>query len=336
MTFELQSPGNRLDVALLERIYQDAPPALKFSRARLRELFKNKRVLLDGTPAVAAHTLDDKNHHIEILDFSWNEVGAQGATPSPQGSWIQVIFDSAEIFALNKPAHTPSLPHSEKETDTAVNSALATFPKLSELAESGQCKPLEPGLLHRLDNETSGVLVFAKTAEAFEHFRHHWKTDRITKIYRAIVYSDPNSAAIALPTVITQPLGHDSKSSRRMIALPLGSDGQPTEWSLKKIRGKPLEARTRILRSEKLRSLPNGQTLLDLEIEIETGVMHQIRCHLAHLGFPIIGDTVYGGAEPSQLGLQKRLYLHAWKLLLKTQGAPTVIEAPLPSEFNFD
>jgi 23S rRNA pseudouridine1911/1915/1917 synthase len=224
----------------------------------------------------------------------------------------------AAFWILNKTSGTPSVPHSVQETETAVGAALAHLPALSGIGRQGY----EPGILHRLDTGTSGVLVFAKNQATFEIVKNLWKTPEVTKTYRALVKARDPARAFELqkplrePIEITTPLAHDPKSSKKMIAL---ETVQMIERGL--YRGKALPTHTRIISV-----LPTSRHgVLDLEIEIETGVMHQIRCHLASLGWPILGDPLYQGA-PAQ-----RLFLHAWKIRIKLPSGALEIEAPLPA-----
>lgn len=227
------------------------------------------------------------------------------------------LFENEDFFALNKPAGLPSERLSSDLTaPCAVNWALQAFPQASF------CHPnslLEQGLLHRLDPGTSGVLLFAKTEKAWHAIRHLWKQKPqvIQKKYRALATFPPRSLLAALPRLIEIPLGHDRRSAKKMKTLP------PAR--LYSIRGKPLPARTWIHEVKPVQNPQNtglqASLLGDYHLEIETGFRHQIRCHLAAAGLPLLGDSLYGGLASS------RLWLHAWQIQLP--GIP-LIEAPLP------
>lgn len=235
------------------------------------------------------------------------------AAPSPQGCFLPVLYEDEDILILHKHSGVPSVPHSSTETNTAVNAALAHFPNLSQVGDN----PLEAGALHRLDTGTSGILVFAKKQEEFIRLREAWKKRKVKKIYRALVdLRSPPPPKI--PYRIDFPLAHDAKSSKRMIALvpnkPIHSN---------RIRGNPRPAVTWIRKV-------SGS---DFEIEIETGVLHQIRCHLAALGWPIWGDPLYFKAKDEKIPpfRQDRLWLHAWRLQLPLKNAVSLtIESDLP------
>lgn len=220
---------------------------------------------------------------------------------------LKEIYSSPDLLAFAKPAGLPSAPHSARPTeDSALTRALAQHP---ELALAKGLQPWEPALLHRLDTGTSGVLLFARTQEAFAQMRAQWKS--LTKTYRAWVSpASPQAHALltALPHAITWPLAHSAKSAKRMLAVT-------PELPANRIRGRALSALTEIVRVH-----THKGELFDLEIRIQTGVMHQIRAHLAASGLPIVGDPIYG--TPHAEGMQ----LHAWRV--EISGIPT-IEAPL-------
>ncbi len=256
---------------------------------------------------------------------------------------LQLLYRDDELVVFNKPSGMPSTVQAGQTSGTAVHEAVAQFADLpfasaDELRisqERGLLLPRERGLLHRLDTGTSGALAFARTESAYPHLRALWKTD-VVKIYRAIVApSDSDTAQQSvhershdpappstpsflrsLPRDLQLEIAHDAKSARRMRvldpSLPL-----PMKQQLRRIRGRPQAAHTRIL------SATAQGSCFDLEIRIFTGVMHQIRVHLAHLGLPIVGDPIYRGRP----GV--RLWLHAWKLEL----AGRRIVAPLPIDW---
>lgn len=221
-----------------------------------------------------------------------------------------IVYEDENLLVLNKPTGVTSVPHGPEEKNSAVNFAVQHFPKLVEIFPD---KPLELGLVHRLDTGTSGLLVFAKTSHEFLRLKTIWKNREIKKIYRAWV---KKGSFPQLPFEISSSLANSPKSSKRVMIY------HPS----KKIRGKPFPALTRVLKSH-----TQTQNLVDLEIQIETGVRHQIRCHLASLKAPILGDPIYSG-DPSD-----RLWLHAWKLEFQlNSGALISLEADLPEGWHRD
>lgn len=299
----------RLDHALLDQLRKDLPT---LSRAALKRLFKEQRILIHRTVASASRELRKGLHSITIKDWDPESMTDVHAKPSPQGSFLPVVYEDADLLVLDKLTGIPSVPIKPHETETAVGSALAHFPALSGIGRMG----FEPGILHRLDTGTSGLLVFAKTQAEFLRLQKLWKTNQVTKIYRAVVRPKASSKQDPHPKLIKNPIAHDAKSSKRMVVIS-NIDQVPRS----RIRGEPLPAITQILESVAIQ-----KHLFDLTIQIKTGVMHQIRCHLASQSWPIQGDSVYGGT-PS-----RRLWLHAWKLRFTlSSGKPLELEAKLPA-----
>lgn len=238
----------------------------------------------------------------------------------------EILFEDEDILVIYKPSGMPSASLKQNEFGTATAFVHSIYPKIAELKRSNANSLYEGGLLHRLDNQTSGALLFAKTQEELLHLETLFKSHKnIHKIYRAIVsqrVNNPDTGELKLdqvkfPYTISYPMARAKKFDHQILVLD--------EVNLRKfknqIKGKPLPAET-ILLTCKNRKTPQE---FDLSIQINTGVMHQIRAHLAHLGWPIIGDTLYRG-KPS-----KRLHLHAWKLeFTKKNGTFISVEAKVP------
>lgn len=306
---EERAEGSRFDRKLLAELQKARPST---SRNELKSWFAEGRILLDDREVAPSFLL--KAPRSEARVRTWDESGIS-AQPSTHGCFLSVLYEDATLLALNKRSGVPSVPHSSEETETALGAALALRPGLSSVGLASGARALEPSILHRLDTGTSGVILFAKEEADYARLRGAWSGREVRKLYRAIV-SLKSPGPLKLPLVIDTQLAHDSKSSRRMIVL------RPTTRE-SAYRGKPLPALSRILGMD-----PLADGRFDVTIEIETGVMHQIRCHLASLGAPIEGDLVYGG------GSAQRLFLHAWKLTVPTvNGAEVTIEAPLPVDW---
>ena len=303
MKLELKvSESGRVDLILLDELKRQG---VSCSRAKLKDYFQAGEICLGSKKLAPSLLLSPGHYAIEIPIEKIRELQAR-ARASLQGSFVPVVFENEEVLVLHKPSGVPSVPQSAEETETAVGSALAQSPSLPE----NLTKPLEPGILHRLDTLTSGLLIFAKTSESFLRLKDAWKKNEVRKTYRALVQSE---GPILLPSQIDLNLAHDASTKKRMIALK-----SPTA---RNFRGKPLPALTLIQGS---RRIPDTKTV-DLTLEIKTGVMHQIRCHLAALHYPIIGDPIYQGV-PSP-----RLWLHAWQIELPlSQGKRLKLEAALP------
>jgi 23S rRNA pseudouridine1911/1915/1917 synthase len=226
----------------------------------------------------------------------------------------KVLFENDELLVIDKPSGMPSVSLRTDEIGTATHWVLARHP---QIAAAGPA-PLEGGLLHRLDTGTSGVLAFAKSRADWERLRLAWSTPAVSKVYLARVAASAKASATPLPLhpgqEISTPLSRLKKSSRRVVAL---THGHPYRDS--QLKGPALSALTRILAVRPITPVALAATqahhgaptsVFEVEVQILTGVMHQIRCHLASQGWPLLGDSVYGGAPAP------RLALHAWKLKL--------------------
>lgn len=293
-------PGTRLDGALHLFLVERFP---ELSRNQVKRALENRWIRRSSLPkgewAALSPSLKGDASPLELeLEIDWRaleqEFLPRSLVPRVQGCALEILYEDDRLLVLNKPSGMPSAPLHYDEEDTAVHHALAHYPELP------RTHPKEPGLLHRLDTGTSGCLAFAKTQEAYDSIKKAWKLGQIKKFYLARVSQLPPGR---LPIEIELPLGHDPKSSRRMRVAD------------KKIRGKPLPARTTVLEAR-----PVGPHT-ELLIQLHTGVMHQIRVHLAALGCPIVGDRVYGGEEAG------RLELHCLMLLFTnwTNGHPGVL-----------
>ncbi len=219
---------------------------------------------------------------------------------------IDPLFEDDFILALNKPSGLPSQNQQDPGQDTAERRVTSLFPT----------SPFR--LLHRLDTGTSGVLLFAKTEEIFLEMRQKFAARTLHKSYIAWSEATPPDPLPDFPLKVDLPLAHHPQSKKRMIVLP--------EGKFRRFRGKPLPALTWI-DSIRPAHLP-GLRALRIEVRIETGVMHQIRVHLAHAGFPLVGDPIYGTSSAPSTPL--RLGLHASRVEFELRGARYRIHAPEP------
>jgi 23S rRNA pseudouridine1911/1915/1917 synthase len=233
--------------------------------------------------------------------------------PSPAASLsVPIVYEDSSLLVLNKPAGMATHGFSGRSTATLANFLAAMRPELCHVGKSRW----EPGLVHRLDRETSGLLLVAKTQAAFEALRNQFRRRQITKQYLALVWGETEAAGS-----ISYPLAHDPGDRRRMSALV------QSVVLAKKL--KRWQAVTR------LRKLADGPGLTLLEVEMETGVTHQIRVHLAAIGHAIVADALYGAAGSETFGL-RRHFLHARSLrfLHPERGVAMHVQAELPGDLQ--
>jgi 23S rRNA pseudouridine1911/1915/1917 synthase len=198
---------------------------------------------------------------------------------------LEVIHEDAAVIAVNKPGSVPCHPLDASERDTVMNAVVARFPEIATVGE----KPLEGGLVHRLDNGTSGALLIARNRGAFEKLRDAIRAGRIHRRYEALVVG-----AIDSRIQIDTPIAHHAKNARKMVV------GDPSSANPKRA------GRDAMTVVEPIRRV--GEFTL-VSITPKTGSRHQIRVHLASLEHPIVGDTLYGGPASTSLA-HGRFWLH--------------------------
>ncbi|MFZ9595605.1 MAG: RluA family pseudouridine synthase [Bdellovibrionia bacterium] len=318
-TLEIHSPGLRFDQVLLCELKLEYPC---ISRAWLKKQFQAGRIRIQTQVAKPSLLLNPGLLEVQLSNDLLDELknletpALKSWTPPP--AQISILHEDDQLLILNKPEGLPSVPLDHSDTPTAVGLALTHCPALCSIGRS----PFESGLVHRLDTGTSGLLAFAKTQDEYQRLRSIWKTGQVRKIYRAwVTGSEPFPP---LPHPIQTPLAHSKKSSKKMIAW--------TPERAHQARGGALPTQTLIQSIEAQVSsglTPERSARFDLQIQIQTGVRHQIRCHLSLLGYPILGDPVYAGKPAS------RLFLHAFELILPTaKGSLLALQAPLPNNWS--
>jgi 23S rRNA pseudouridine1911/1915/1917 synthase len=203
---------------------------------------------------------------------------------------VPIVYEDVSVLVVDKPAGMATHGFSGRDQGTLANFLAAERPDLLMIGKSRW----EPGLIHRLDRETSGLVLVAKTQAAFDDLRLQFRRRQVRKKYWALVWgiTEPEGA-------VACPIAHDSRDKRRMRAI---SDISP--------RSKKQKSWPALTRFRKLWDV-DGLSLL--EIEMETGVTHQIRVHLAAIGHSIVGDFLYGEEGRESFGL-KRHFLHAHSL----------------------
>jgi 23S rRNA pseudouridine1911/1915/1917 synthase len=283
--------GQRVDLFVGE--------ALGLSRAKLKRLFEEGAVRVDGRPAKKG-LLVVAGQRITV---KWEEESRE-AVPD-EGFPLRVLHEDAALVAVDKPAGRPSHPLRPGETGTVANALVARYPECAQASED----PREGGLCHRLDIETSGVLLAARTREAWHALRTAFGGREVDKRYLGLV-----TGPLAEEGEIELPLRHHPRHPDRVEPAPPGSEGARDAHSI-------------------FRLLARAGEYSLVEVQILTGVLHQVRAHMAGVGAPLVGDTHYGGREEPGL---PRFFLHASSLGFthpKT-GTKLRIRSPLPPDLR--
>lgn len=285
--------GLRLDRGLAEQL-----PEL--SRSRLQQLIRQGQVWLNGQPCL------DKDRPLQAGDQI--EVRIPPATPTslqPEPIPLDILYEDEDLLVINKPRGLVVHPAPGHASGTLVHALLAHCPHLSGI--NGEQRP---GIVHRLDKDTTGALVIAKHDQAHQHLQAQIQAKTARRIYLGVVFGRPAQSQ----GTISAPIGRHPLDRQKMAVLPPGQGrAAVTHWQV-------------------LERLGN-YTLM--QFELETGRTHQIRVHAAHLHLPIVGDPLYTQSKTSPVKLSGQA-LHAWKLSFvhPRTGQPLQVTAPLPEEFE--
>jgi len=279
----------RLDQVLVRRVTEVSG----MSRAQAQRWIANGLVSVDQTRAARASVHVREGATVEVtLPASSRLREEPKAEPVP----LDVLYEDEDLMAINKPAGMVVHPSFRNVSGTLLNGVLWRL---------RDRKDVRPGLVSRLDKDTSGVVVVALSAGAHACIQRDARAGRVTKQYLAIVCGTPRPAEGS----ITLPLRHDPSDRRRIITDPSGVAS---------------ETRYRVRRSSDRYSL--------VECDLVTGRTHQIRVHLAARGWPIAGDRMYGSPD----SLIQRQALHAWRtgFFHPATGKPLQVEAPMPEDMQ--
>jgi 23S rRNA pseudouridine1911/1915/1917 synthase len=288
--------GLRLDAFLASQIEG-------WSRARLQKLIENEDVLVNGKPSKPAYKLREGDEvEVELIapptiDFA------------PENIPLDIVYEDDTLVVVNKPAGLVVHPAAGTPSGTLANALAYHFQQLPDRGTG-----VRPGIVHRLDRDTSGLLVVAKTEAALETLSDQFRDRSVFKSYVALVHGrvSPESGKI------DQPLGRDPSNRTRMAVVRGGRNA---------------------LTLYRVRRAFDRFTLL--EVELKTGRTHQIRVHLAWLKYPVVGDETYGGGRDNtiqdprlraQIRNLKRHFLHAEKLAFTHPETNELVkfESPLP------
>src|SRR5579863_9044104 len=300
----------------LDRFLAAALP--DFSRSRLQQLLE------DGAVSLGARTIKDANHRVKPgEDYVVSVPPTAPATPQGQDIPLEVVYEDKDLIVINKPAGLVVHPAAGNPDGTLVN-ALIAHCGTDALAIGGEARP---GIVHRLDKDTSGLLVAAKTERAMTSLAKQFANHTIERAYHAVVWGAPRDST----GTIESQIGRSPFDRKRMAVLRGG--------------GKLARTRYRVMERFGADARPLASLI---ECRLETGRTHQIRVHLTHLGHPLIGDPSYGRARQAPrpktpeetvafaaAGNFPRQALHAYVLGFQhpTLHKTMRFESPWPADF---
>lgn len=269
----------------------------EFSRTRLQALIEAGLVIVNGTPARKGGQMIEAPIHIGVTIPA-----TQPTDLIPESIPLEIIFENDNLMILNKPAGMVVHPSPGHDSGTLVHAALAHAPEMD-----GVGGELRPGVVHRLDRDTSGLIILAKNDTTHHWLQNQFRDRQVSKVYLALVDGHPPTPNGRVEAAIGRNTTH-----RQLMTVVEDDQG-----------------RDAITKYRTIEVFPH-HTLL--EAHPITGRTHQIRVHMKFLGCPVAGDTMYGRKKPS-LPLERH-FLHAARLTLKLPGEsePRTFEAPLPPE----
>ena len=316
----------RLDKHLLT-LYPD------FSRSRIEGLIKGGYVTVNGAAAAKAGMKIAEDDEIDV------EIPPPvPAVPEPEDIPLDVVFEDEDMLVVNKAPGMVVHPAPGHFTGTLVNALLAHCPNLSGIGGVAR-----PGIVHRLDQYTSGLIVVAKSQAAMDGLVKAFSSHKnIEKTYLAVCHGSPRLNAGRIENLI----GRHPVDRKRMAIVEKNGKVAITNWEkIDKLKrevgvGDELEREVGV-EERKLSStvpLPLSTTTSLIKCRIETGRTHQIRVHMASLGCPVVGDSVYGkSALDKRLSpIPQRQMLHAWRLKLwhPVKSVQMSFEAPIPDDMQ--
>ncbi|MCP4426966.1 MAG: RluA family pseudouridine synthase [Chloroflexi bacterium] len=292
----LSVPGERLDKALKKALPE-------MSRAQLQRLIKEEQVLVNGRVAKASLKLEGGEQVLLTLPPPV-ETGLV-----PWDFPLDIRYEDDDILVINKPPDIVVHPSAGHEQYTLVNAVLAHCPVLPVIGNEKR-----PGIVHRLDKDTSGLIIVAKNERALRMMQAQFKKRTISKVYLALVAGQLQPPA----ALIDAPIGRDPRNRKRMGVIPPGSSSS--------LRARPSQTQYATIIAYDEYTLVECRPL--------TGRTHQIRVHLAYAGYPIAGDTIYGRRK-RQLKL-KRHFLHAAELTFRrpSDQQELTVRAKLPPDLQ--
>ena len=287
LILEADETGKRLDAYLAENT--------ELTRTRIQQLIKEENIKVNDKKTKSSYKIE-MGDTIEVFIPEKKEIDLV-----PQNISINILYEDNDIAVIDKKAGLVIHPSYGHESGTLVNAIMFHINDLSGI--NGE---IRPGIVHRLDKDTSGLIIIAKNDKAHNKLSEMFKNKEINKTYLAIVKGSLGKDTGRLETQ----MGRDLKDRKKMSVLKIGGKTAITNYEV----------------------LDKNDKFSLVRVNIETGRTHQIRVHMKYLGYPILGDSVYGKESKSV----KRQMLHAYKLefIHPVTGKEMIIKSEIPKDFS--
>lgn len=311
--------NSRIDKYILEKLNKEREENL--SRSQIQNLLKKGQILVNQEIVKANYKLKETDE-IEFKK-NWESLINQEIKISEEDFKFEIVYENEDFIVINKPSGIVVHPDNagNNQENTVVNALLSKI----DLKNFKNQENIRPGIVHRLDKETSGLLILTKNQKAQDFFIDEFKNRRIEKEYTTLVKGKLQYEK----GVIDSPIGRDPNDRKKMAIV-------------NKTTGKEAITKYKVSKEYKLPFVSQSEqkkTVSLLKIKIETGRTHQIRVHLSAINHPVIGDQVYGNRPTNkyfetEYGLERQ-FLHASKLKIKTpQGEELTLKADLPKDLE--
>lgn len=301
-----ENTGQRLDKFLVKEVFCNE----KITRGEIIREIKSGKILLNGKNVKASYILKEEDK-ITITSFHPPAGGPIYNKIVPNKNIkIKIIFENNDFLVIDKPAGIQIHPDAHEKENTVVNWLIAKYPKIKTVHDSSREAELRPGIVHRLDKDTSGVMVMAKNQKTFNALKKLFQSRKVKKTYMAIVQG-----------ILKEKIGTIETS----LAKAANYKKQIIASSRTKTKIRPAFTGYSVLQEFKGYSL--------VEAYIKTGRTHQIRIHLWSIGHPVVGDQLYRSKGFGN-NLAERQLLHAEKIGFKLGGKDFNFQSPLPKDIR--
>jgi 23S rRNA pseudouridine1911/1915/1917 synthase len=294
INLQVEETSDRIDRYLSQELAD-------LSRSRIQQLIEQGVVQVNGKVCTSKKTTVQSGDRISLVIPDAKPLDLQ-----PEAIPLDVLYEDDSLIIINKPAGLVVHPAAGHESGTLVNALLAHCQNLAGIGGVQR-----PGIVHRLDKDTTGAIAIAKTDFAHQHLQAQLKAKTARRQYLGLVYGSPSVQS----GTIDQPIGRHLVDRKKMAVVPVEKGGRPavTHWQVQERLG--------------------NYTLM--HFQLETGRTHQIRVHSTYLGHPIVGDPVYSSGHSLGVNLPGQA-LHAWRLTLQHPVSEEWIEvtAPVPKTFT--